>query len=185
MAALPTSSGNLQLRRGHGTIRAAGRRHGDGPSSPSSHPARSCPRQGQGRVRAVHGALPSVAVGCSPGQRLPVLLILPGRWPCPPPWGTSAHAFFFACSSPGRRCCFNLSEGSGRSKAFSDGSHRAAPSPDCINVPGPTVSSSLGRDVPVLFAFIHPSATDPGGAASGLPSWGPPVGAPVVWVPPG
>ncbi|XP_071899142.1 uncharacterized protein [Anas platyrhynchos] len=66
-------------------------------------------------------------------------------------------------SSPGRRCCFNLSEGSGRSKTFSDGSHRAAPSPDCINAPGPVVSSSLGRDVPVLFAFIHPSATDPGG----------------------
>lgn len=29
--------------------------------------------------------------------------------------------------------------------------------------PGPAVSSSLGRDVPILFGFIHPSATDPGG----------------------
>lgn len=51
----------------------------------------------------------------------------------------------------------------GGQRLFSDGSHRAAPSPDCIKAPGPAVSSSLGRDVPVLFAFIHPSATDPGG----------------------
>lgn len=54
-------------------------------------------------------------------------LILPGCCTCPPPQGHLLLLFPPPCN-PGRRYSFNLSKGSGRSKTFSDGSHRAVSS---------------------------------------------------------
>lgn len=168
MAALPTSSasgaGNLQLRQDHGMAPTTGGTAAGRAPAPRAgavlRPARS--RVAVGARRACH-AVPSTRCDCgyTPMLTLPTL---PGCCTCP--WRTPARAFLSPPSSPGRRCSFNLSKSSSRSTAFSNGSHRAASSPDCINVRNsalsaasdPAVSSFLGQDVPIPVGFIHPSA---------------------------
>lgn len=113
-------------------------------------------------VHATAPDLPAVTAGTPPSDptHLPWLLHVS------PAAGDICSCFSLSPGSPGRRCSFNFSESSGRSKTFFSGSHGAASSPDCIEARGsalsavsdPAVSSFLGRDVPIPVGFIHPSA---------------------------